>query len=210
MTNQLSDILSQLPFKGSFGFNEIKPISEEVLIHLQQHEIEELEAFANDRRRREYVASRVLIKQLASEWSTPGDEFEILKDALGRPYGMHKSDRYFVSIAHSRDTVFCGISPDAAIGVDAEPVEREIPEQLKRRIVHPQETNELLSLDTIRIWTIKEAFIKLEGQGLRLNMNQVQVRKVGTDFFVEINNDKIAKICSFQSKDHWLAIAYYQ
>jgi len=210
MSDELADIVYQLPFRGNFGLKTIKPISEELLIHLRQHEIEELEAFTNDRRRREYLTSRVLIKKLVSEWGVPGDEFEILKDALGRPYGMHKSDRYFVSIAHSRDKVFCGVSSDAAIGVDAEPIERQVPERLKKRIVHPRETDELLSLNTIRIWTIKEAFIKLEGQGLRLNMNQVQVREAGTDFFIEINNDKRAKICSFQSKDHWLAIAYYQ
>ncbi|HKK47111.1 MAG TPA: 4'-phosphopantetheinyl transferase superfamily protein [Balneolaceae bacterium] len=210
MPDKLSDIVSQLPFKSSFGFNHIEPISEDALVHLQHHEVEELHAFANERRKREYLSSRILIKQLASEWSEPGDEFEILKDALGRPYGMHQSDRYFVSIAHTGNKVFCGISPEAAIGVDAEPVDRLIHERLKRRIVHPGETDELLSLETIRLWTIKEAFIKLEGQGLRLNMNQVEVRVSEPDFFVEINNDKRAKICSFQYKDHWLAIAYYQ
>lgn len=210
MADELSDIVSRLPFKSSFGFSDIEPISEEKLVHLQQHEIEELRAFTNERRKREYLSSRILIKQLASEWSEPGDEFEILKDALGRPYGMHQSNRYFVSIAHTSDKVFCGISLDAAIGADAEPVNRQVPERLKRRIVHPQETKELLSLETIRLWTIKEAFIKLEGQGLRLNMNQVWVHRSKTDFFVEINNDKRAKICSFRYKDHWLAIACYQ
>jgi len=209
MPEELYDIVSELPFKGSFGFREITPLSEEALGHLQQHELEELRAFSNERRKREYLSSRILLKELASDWDIPGDQFEILKDALGRPYGMYKSQRYFVSIAHTSDKVFCGVSRDEAIGVDAEAVEREIPDRLKKRILHPKEIRELHSINTIRIWTIKEAFIKLEGQGLRLNMKQVQIRKEEGAFSVEINNDKRAKICSFQVGGHWLAIAYY-
>lgn len=209
MNEPFSDIIQTLPFEGSFGFKEIAPISEEALDRLQQHEIEELEAFSNERRKREYLSSRILLKDLAGEWDIPGNRFEILKDALGRPYGMYKSQRYFVSIAHTSNKVFCGISRDKAIGVDAEPAERLVPDRLKRRILHPKEIRELQSIKVIRIWTIKEAFIKLEGQGLRLNMNQVQIHKEEGHFSVEINNDKRAKICSFQLDGHWLAIAYY-
>ncbi|MGD8426351.1 MAG: 4'-phosphopantetheinyl transferase superfamily protein [Balneolaceae bacterium] len=210
MPEKLSDIVFQLPFKSSFGFKALVPISEEALDALQDYEISELNTFTNVRRKREYLSSRILLKKLASEWGIPREEFEILKDDLGSPYGLYRSERYFISIAHTRKRVFCGISRDSAIGIDAEPITRKVPDKLKRRILHPDEVRSLASVSGIRIWTIKEAFIKLEGQGLRLNMNQVKVQKEGNTFLVEINNDKRAKICSFRSADHWLAIAYYQ
>jgi phosphopantetheinyl transferase len=62
----------------------------------------------------------------------------------------------------------------------------------------------------IRLWTIKEAYIKLLGKGLRINMNEVKLSVDGDQFTAEINNDKTAKICSFQLEQNWLAVAYYQ
>jgi 4'-phosphopantetheinyl transferase len=150
----------------------------------------------------------LLLKELAGGMGV--SDFSTLKDNLGQPYGSAGSQNYFVSIAHSDQTVFCGISEHQPIGIDIEPVNREVSERLKRRILHPDEGRLFSEMPIVKLWTIKEAYIKLLGQGLRMNMNQVHVRKEKDEFFVEINNDKRAKICSFQIQKNWLAIAYYQ
>lgn len=201
----------KFPFKGSLATAPIDELSQELLDMLNADELQELEAFTNLKRQQEYLTSRLVIKQMINKWEVDPANFKILKDELGRPYGRDKTDQYFVSIAHTRQKVFCGISPNSQIGVDIEPVDRRVPEHLKQRILHPDESDSVSSLKSVRLWTIKEAFIKLAGQGLRLNMSEVHVKKYDhEEFIVEIDNEKRAKICSFQSENNWLAVAFYQ
>jgi len=199
----------EIPVSGVFVLDDIHTISEEALRQFAADEKEELESFTNLRRQREYVTSRLMLKEIAREqWDC--SVFSVEKDELGQPFGVSDSRKYYVSIAHSNEKVFCGIAEHVPIGIDLEPADREPSEKLRRRILHPDEAELLTDLQTIRLWTIKEAFIKLRGQGLRLNMNQVYVQEQEEAFTVEINNDKRAKICSFKMENNWLAIAYYQ
>jgi phosphopantetheinyl transferase len=63
--------------------------------------------------------------------------------------------------------------------------------------------------EPIRIWTCKEAALKMIGTGLRISMNGVHLKKISEDLFeVEFNNGKRAKICSFQHRDHWISVCY--
>lgn len=198
------------PFQGQFAVADLYKISPEKFTSLNESEKEELELLTSLRRQQEYLTSRLLIKEMAGQWGVDPKEFKILKDDQGCPYGVAESNRYFVSIAHTKEKAFCGIATDSAIGVDLEPVNRPVPERLRQRIFHPDEADTLTDIEPIRLWTIKESLIKLKGLGLRLNMNRVCVeREEGDEFFVEINNDKRAKICSFQAQNNWLAIAYY-
>lgn len=207
--NDISRIAKKLPFHGEFGLVEIQSLSPEALDRLNNEQKHELETFTNIRRQKEYVTSRLLLQRLANKLGAHEDEFSVFKDKLGQPFGAIESQKYYISIAHSRKRVFCGITESRAIGVDLEPVDRKVSTKLKRRILHPDEAGLFSEMDTIRMWTMKEAYIKLRGQGLRLNMNQVQVKQKGDEFFIEINNDKRAKICSFQVDNNWLAIAYF-
>jgi len=202
-----TDINRRLPFTGAYALAEITDLFTDILEDLDQQEKQELEAITNLHRQKEYATSRHVLKVLARSIGIEG--LEILKDDLGQPFGQVGEQKYFVSIAHTNQIVFCGISTEAPIGIDLEPISREVPEKLKRRILHPDEVALFDNMDTIRLWTIKEAYIKLRGQGLRLNMNQVQVKQEGGELFTEINNDKRAKICSFHTENNWLAVAYF-
>lgn len=199
-----------MPISGKFAVSQIMELSDESQSLLNTNEKKELSSFKNKRRKKEYVTSRLILKELAREMGVKNNEFVILKDELGRPGGKCGSAEYYVSIAHTQNNVFCGITRSTTIGVDIEPVNRAVPEKLKHRILHSNEAQAVREMEAIRLWTIKEAVIKLEGQGLRMNMNEVEVQQEKNGFFVEINNDKTAKICSFQTQDNWLAVAYYQ
>ncbi|NGP89845.1 4'-phosphopantetheinyl transferase family protein [Fodinibius halophilus] len=201
-------INEQLSLQGQFVLERLRSVTNSAVSLLSETELEEFHSFSNKTRQQEFITSRVLLKKMARKWNE--EEFSVQKDKLGQPYGVGHSRRYYISIAHSKDKVFCGISPNRAVGVDLEPIAREVSARLRSRILHPEESEGLAELETIRLWTIKEAFIKLRGQGLRLNMNQVRVQSEEDAYFVEINNDKRAKICSFRSENDWLAIAHYQ
>lgn len=207
MQNISNEINSRLPFEGAYALTEITELSKHILEELDKAETHELEEITNLRRQREYATSRHTLKKLAR--SIDIEALEILKDNLGKPYGQAGGQSYYVSIAHTDNTIFCGISSESAIGLDLEPVGRQVPEKLKRRILHPDEAELFANMEAIRLWTIKEAYIKLRGQGLRLNMNQVRIEQEADEYIVELNNDKRAKICSFQTDKNWLAVAYF-
>lgn len=209
MLQAITPINNRLPIPGAFAISPISELSDDLLSLLSSDERDELASFKNRRRKKEFLTARLMLKKMSRQMGMKGDEFIILKDEMGRPSGKSGASRYCVSIAHTRDDVFCGITQSTAIGVDLEPVNRTVTGALRERILHPAESQSLKKMDAVRLWTIKEAFIKLEGCGLRMNMNDVRVQRNKNDFFVQINNDKTAKICSFQAASNWLSVAFY-
>lgn len=207
MPDLTSEIIDRLPFNGQFALAEITDLSSDALDRLNAEEKKELDSFTNLRRQQEYLSSRLALKELSENIGV--SEMKILKNGLGQPFGVAGSQEYYVSIAHTNQMILCGITESNPIGVDLEPVEREVLAKLKSRIMHSSETEIFEDIKPIRLWTMKEAFIKLRGQGLRLNMNQVRIQRENDNFFVELNNDKRAKICSFEMENNWLAIAYF-
>ncbi len=176
---------------------------------LSEAEKTEWAEISGEGRRREYLAARWLARQLASELNINPDEFILSKDKLGKPYGSHDGRNYFVSIAHTEQRVLCGISATLDIGLDIESVGRSVPDRLRSRMINKQEDALLAKEDTLRIWTIKEALVKLQGRGMRINLRDCTVDTVNkTIFEATINNDNRAKICSFKYLHNWLTIAW--
>ncbi|WP_185958210.1 4'-phosphopantetheinyl transferase family protein [Fodinibius sediminis] len=201
-------MIQRLPFEAAFSLVGITSISEEDLEQLDDQEQRALDMCKSTKRRQELVSSRLALKQLYRERGA-GQSFSIRKDELGQPFGIGREQEYYVSIAHTDTRVFCGISGEEPIGVDIEPIGRAVPQKLSDRIMHPGEDGLRDVLPMIRLWTIKEAYIKLRGEGLRLNMNRVHIEQETAQTFIEKNHYKRAKICSFQHQEHWLAIAFY-
>lgn len=178
---------------------------------LSSYELEEYRKFKHQRRKDEFLSTRGLIKELAVELGLDEAIFEIQKDDLGKPFGVYNSNTQFnLSLAHTGDKVVCGISPTLPLGVDIEPANRNVAERLRNRILHPDERLELVDEPIIRIWTLKEALVKLEGKGLRTNLNRLKLRVENDHCFTGVfDNEKTARICSFQYCNHWIAVAYY-
>lgn len=182
-------------------------LSEDLLSKVER---EEYRTFTNLKRRDEYLATRNLIGELADQIGLDRTLFEIRKDGLGKPYGVHNNSRYNLSLAHSDQKVLCGISPVIQIGVDLEPVVRRVNERLRGRMLNAEEKEPLKEESLVRIWTLKEAMVKLEGKGLRTNLNQITIKPTGKVEFTGIfHNDKTARICSFQHDGYWIAVAHY-
>jgi 4'-phosphopantetheinyl transferase len=198
-----------IPIAGEFAVSPILELSDDLVKLLNDDEQEELSSFKNQMRKKEFITARLLLKKMSRKMGMKRDDFNISKDEWGCPHGKYGAVDYHVSIAHTQENVFCGITQHTAIGIDLEPENRTVTEKLRERIIHPDEAQSLKETESIRLWTIKEAVIKLEGLGLRMNMNEIQVQQDKNDFFVQINNDKTAKICSFRAANNWLAVAFY-
>lgn len=95
---------------------------------------------------------------------------EIRRTALGKPY-FADSPLHF-SISHTQNHVFCALS-ERPIGIDAEPLDRDINLALAEKILSPRELAQFNQSDTPRLalltfWVLKEAAGKCAGTGLRL------------------------------------------
>ena len=95
----------------------------------------------------------------------------------GKPLITGCPDIHF-NLSHCREAVLCAVS-DRPVGVDVESIGR-YKESLARYTMNDNEMAQIAAADShdvafIRLWTQKEAVLKLSGEGLRNDLKQVLV-----------------------------------
>jgi 4'-phosphopantetheinyl transferase len=136
--------------------------------------------FAGDGRSLEFLAGRALARAaLARTLGVDAPDVPIEVDPAGRPVvtaAPGAGDTPWFSIAHCRGLVACAVA-SVPVGVDAERDDR-IPDAAAFAGSHfrPQEAARIRRsavppLSAVRLWTLKEAFSKAVGLGLRLPLD---------------------------------------
>lgn len=143
-------------------------------------------------RRKELLTELLLAAGHPAEEAARG---EIRYHESGQPYAAIPSETnkeatsYPLSVSHCRAFLAMALSTQAhqRIGLDAEQADRIPHPALRRRVscaesasdaAHPEQ-----QIPTLRLWTLKEAFLKMAGSGLRVPMREVEIRpdnKAGT------------------------------
>lgn len=112
-----------------------------------------------------HEAGRELLARLYREM-TGEDCPPVCIGQRGKPF--FEGNKLHFSISHTKNHVFCALSR-RPIGIDAEEADRRISPKLADKILSPGEKNrydgsrEML----LRFWVLKEASVKLTGEGLR-------------------------------------------
>lgn len=179
---------------------------------LSQREKMVYNKFDNHGRKKEFVGARSVLHNMARDAGVDVDTFQLKKTEQGRPYGITGSDSLQVSIAHTAKYVLCGLSRYHTIGVDLEPVDRTIHQRLRDRILTPAEkaNSQLGTVETVRLWTIKEAVVKLTGEGLAGLLSEMAIDRVEDQLFTaSLDGYRDITIYSWQYYDHWIAVAMY-
>jgi 4'-phosphopantetheinyl transferase len=135
-------------------------------------------AFARDRR--DYRVAHGLLRLLLSA-VVPRDprDWRIRAGAGGKPELVEgQADGLFFNISHTRGCVACLVGRRPLIGVDVESRERRTAADLGERLFAPAEVALLRHPDEqerwdrfFRIWTLKEAYLKGTGLGLRMPLD---------------------------------------
>lgn len=143
--------------------------------------------------------------------------YRLLKRGLKEVYGIEENPLFiyneygkpsiaghpeiFFNLSHCKEAAICAIS-DRPVGVDVESV-RSYNESLVRYTMDDDEVREIESAEDravafIRLWTKKEAALKLEGTGISKDMKQV-LRQQGLDFdtFIDPQRRFIYSVCQF-------------
>lgn len=115
-----------------------------------------------------HEAGRALLAGMYRQ-ATGQDCPEIAVADRGKPYFV-TGDLHF-SISHTKNHVFCALS-DAPVGIDAEEMDRKIDLRLAEKILsEPEKRRWEAAADQkaalLRLWVLKEAAVKLTGEGLR-------------------------------------------
>ncbi|QGY42432.1 4'-phosphopantetheinyl transferase superfamily protein [Maribellus comscasis] len=131
-------------------------------IHFSEKERKEFEMFSSIRRKKEFIAVRLLLQKLL------GKKAEILYEDSGRP--LLKNSTTNLSISHSGDLAVVFLSKKR-IGIDVEDSKRKI-ENIAQRFLHEKEKSFVKDCGnpqkaTILLWCAKEAIFKCsEKQGI--------------------------------------------
>ena len=126
-----------------------------------------------------HEAGRQLLRQLYRQET--GEELpSIVTTSTGKPY--FENSPWHFSISHTRRHAFCVLSKEN-IAIDAEELDRKIDLRLAQKILSPKEKVQFDAAEDkhralLTFWVLKEAAVKLSGEGLRGYPNQ-------TDFSLE-------------------------
>ncbi|MFG2978419.1 4'-phosphopantetheinyl transferase family protein [Streptomyces sp. NPDC048331] len=127
-----------------------------------------------------FVTSRMIVKYTAAAaLRTEPAALDLAYKIGGRPY-IRGFDQIDVSLSHTEDLIVVGVSRTGRIGVDTEAAGRRMSfELLHQQVCTPTEHAELTRMagerqasELLRLWTLKEAYTKALGQGLRLGFTE--------------------------------------
>lgn len=141
---------------------------------------ERFTAMTNPDVRARFLATRLLLKYTAGAVleARPAD-IDLAYKPGGRPY-LRGCDQVDISLSHTADLLVVGITRRGWIGVDAELTSRQLRgSAVERQICTPYETQMLdqagdqrRNTALVRLWTLKEAYSKAIGQGLRFRFTE--------------------------------------
>jgi phosphopantetheinyl transferase len=168
-----------------------------------------IETTGGDRDTSESITGTLLLKRMADRFLN-GKTIDVFTKKYEKPQAFIDGEEVSVSFSHTDDAIVAAISTSLNVGVDMEAKSREVHKRLATRMKSKDEKSTLYEGNSlIRVWTFKEAALKMIGTGLRKPMNHVTVSIENEHHFnAEFDDGNRAKICSFIHQDHWISICY--
>jgi 4'-phosphopantetheinyl transferase len=127
-----------------------------------------------------FAVSRVVMKHTAAAvLQVPPGALDLAYQPGGRPRLRGLGEELHLSLAHTDELIVVGVSRGGPVGVDAESAGRRVSfELLRDHACTAEEAQSLAALPEhertarfLRLWTLKEAYTKALGQGMRRRFN---------------------------------------
>ena len=122
---------------------------------------------------------------------------EIMRDEMGKPY--LKEQKVHFNVSHSGEYLAVAVS-EKPVGVDIQET-KSIKDGMYRKVVQTQEQvliGEERQRDFLRLWTLKESFVKAEGKGLRISMKDYFFEKENGQYFVNYSGQRMSWIFNIE------------
>jgi len=160
---------------------------EKYLNVLSEKERETVKNLSKIEKKTKFVVSRILIRtalSAAMRGKTQAAEWNIHTKSNGKPFALcprNKKNIYF-NLSHAKGLSIVAVSKDQEVGIDIEPLNQDLqPVDLwavlteRERFDLALTPHEERSRNLLRIWTLKEAYLKLIGTGLSIDPATIQV-----------------------------------
>nr|WP_295929874.1 4'-phosphopantetheinyl transferase superfamily protein [uncultured Dyadobacter sp.] len=122
---------------------------------------EELDQISHPQKKREWLASRMLIKTLAEQFGI--NYVGIHKDEHGKAFLIDNDSH--ISITHTFEFVAVAINPAAAIGIDMEKMDAKLQRTSRKYLSPPEFDHAAGEMEPLCMyWCAKEALYKLYGK----------------------------------------------
>ena len=115
---------------------------------------------------------------------------EILQDEMGKPY--FEGNPLYFNVSHSGEYLAIAISK-YPVGIDIQEP-KLIKDGMFRKVVQPEEDcliGEDRQKDFLRLWTLKESFVKAEGKGLRIALKDYCFEKENDEYLVNYGRQRM-------------------
>jgi phosphopantetheinyl transferase len=193
-----------LPKEITIGWDTIQKYKANKLPFIDAHFLDQT---ISEKRKNEHYSGRKLFGNLVDYLDLPASSIELLKTDLGKPYAKNGDKMIYTSFSHSQDWVLSGISLKFDIGLDCERLDRKISENVIDRIRSETEKAMMQDVSDLEMWTMKEAFVKCIGTGIRMNLKNYPITKQENKYVVRWQNVRIY-IVPFIWQNHQLAVAW--
>ena len=179
---------------------------------LSEKEHARFQRFKPESKKAEFVASRLLLRHILKTYTDcDTTHTEAIPDDMGRPFWFKDGaplDLFF-SLSHTKEMICCAVSRQREIGCDVESLQpRKYEVDLTERVFSKKEQQFYKDLPALsrseffyRSWTLKEAFIKAMGQGLRIPLTSLS-------FTYLAEKETTFKVSPKHLGDKWTTTAY--
>ncbi len=154
-----------------------------VMAGLSKNRIEKILRQKTVKGRKESLGAGLLLKKVLERYGLSDEQ--IVVDDNGKPYieGVH------FNLSHTKGMAICAIG-EKPVGCDIE-YQKDVTEAVAKRYFSEKENDYLRSFEGtdyhkvfLRIWTMRESYIKMTGEGLRVPFKQYEILKEDSAFGV--------------------------
>lgn len=147
----------------------------ELLEGLSLYRKQKIERCLQEKGRKQNLGAELLLEQVLKQYGKSEDQ--IVRSENGKP----EIEGFYFNLSHAQDYVICVVA-DNPVGCDIEAI-KEAPLRIAERYFSERENEQLNSVHTIeeksemfyRMWTIKESYLKMTGEGLQVPFKCVEV-----------------------------------
>ena len=161
-------------------------------VWLDREEVERANRFRRPSNRNQHVIGRGMARKLLGSDAVAPESIQFAVEVHGKPYvAQPESAKQPFNIAHTEGLVMCGIGSRSLtqLGVDVERLGRQTDPELAERFFSQPEVRYLNGHQCadarrhafLRVWTLKESFIKAIGTGMQTPLADFAFMDIDSD-----------------------------
>ena len=172
---------------------------QKALAEISMQRREQALRFRYESRQRQSVAAYMQLKKgLQREYGIEENpQFGFCKG--GKPY-ISGHDEIHFSLSHCKTAVACALS-SSPVGIDIERI-RPLNRLLAKRVLSETELQGVLGgqrpdVEFIRLWTLKESYLKLTGEGIRRDLKTIDAHDARHTTVVDLQRQYVWTVCQW-------------